>query len=98
MMGNSVFKVPGGKLVKISLDFDEGTNKINKIKIKGDFFVHPEESIEKLEKELTSAELAEDKLSGRIGDFFRKNKVELFGVDNASLAKAILMCLGRKND
>jgi hypothetical protein len=49
--GETVYKVPGGKLIRIWVDFD---GKINSIRITGDFFVYPETWIEQLEKELVN--------------------------------------------
>jgi hypothetical protein len=46
-MGDSIYKVPGGKLLKIKLTPSEG--RIRAIVIKGDFFLHPEETLIALE-------------------------------------------------
>jgi lipoate-protein ligase A len=43
-------KLPGGKLLCVDVEFSEG--RINKIRITGDFFLHPEETIEKIEGSL----------------------------------------------
>jgi lipoate-protein ligase A len=43
-------KVPGGKLVRVKFEVDEGT--IRSARIEGDFFVHPEEGIAALESSL----------------------------------------------
>ena len=40
-------KVKGGKLIKCTLELDEG--KIKRIKITGDFFIYPEDAIEKVD-------------------------------------------------
>ena len=44
------YKVPGGKLVKVKLDVSSG--KINQVRILGDFFLHPEETILTIEDSL----------------------------------------------
>jgi len=44
-----VKKIPNGKLIRLKIDADEN---INGIKITGDFFLSPEESIEEIEKSL----------------------------------------------
>ena len=49
MKGKAVHKVEGGKLLKITVEFDD---VIDDVKITGDFFLHPEESIKDLEKNL----------------------------------------------
>ena len=50
----SIYKVPNGKLLKVSLDYDEVDNSIEQIRITGDFFAYPEESIELIEKKPVS--------------------------------------------
>lgn len=49
------YKVPNGKLLRLSASLDQG--KIKKISITGDFFLHPEERIFALEKSLTGKTL-----------------------------------------
>jgi lipoate-protein ligase A len=89
MKGKSVLKVEKGKLIKTFLDYN---GKINEIKITGDFFVHPEEGIEMLEKELVGKELDRNVLLEKIDNFFRKNEIKLFGIDPESLVTAIMNC------
>ncbi|QLH74052.1 MAG: hypothetical protein HPY73_00350 [Methanomassiliicoccales archaeon] len=43
-------KVPGGKLVRVRTERKDG--KIVSVRIEGDFFVHPEEGLEKMERSL----------------------------------------------
>lgn len=87
-MKKAIYKVPNGKLLKVFLD--EADGKIKDIKITGDFFTHPEENIEKLEKFLKDADLTAETLGRKIRDFFAQNPTELFGVDEASIASTIL--------
>jgi len=47
-------KVSNGKLIKIIGEFDHG--ELKTIKICGDFFIHPEESIILLEKEILAGD------------------------------------------
>jgi len=89
MIGKSIYKVPDGKLVKISLEF-EG-NKINSVKITGDFFLHPEEGLELIEKNLVGVELTESELVEKINEAAKVNDLELFGLNSEGVAKAILM-------
>ena len=49
MRFQSTYKVPQGKLLKISIEFDEKNNVIRDIRITGDFFAYPEEAIELME-------------------------------------------------
>lgn len=54
------YKVPDGKLIRLRADI-EG-NKIRKISITGDFFLHPEDKIFELEKVLVDVELSKESL------------------------------------
>jgi hypothetical protein len=98
MIGKSVYKIPAGKLVKISLDFEE--NKINSVKINGDFFLHPEKGIELIEKGMEGKELQKEKIINCINRVAESNSLQLFGINAEGLADAILMAKekGEKND
>ena len=89
-----IYKVPEGKLLKIFLEFDE--DRINSVKITGDFFVYPEESIETLEKELKNALLEKTVLEKKISEFVLYSKTEFFGITISGLADAILGAAGAK--
>ncbi len=94
-MGKAQYKVEGGKLVKVQLRFED--DKIKKVKITGDFFLHPEELIDELEKKLEGSELNEDVLTDHIKAFIKINKAVLLGVTPEDFAKCIVMA-GAKND
>ena len=89
MLRKSIYKIPQGKLVKIQLE--EKNNKIKKIKITGDFFMHPEEIIDKLERTLIDCSLNKDSLSKKIDSFWKKNKVDCFGINTQGLTEAVLL-------
>lgn len=87
-MKKAIYKVPNGKLLKIFLEDDGG--KIVSIKITGDFFMHPEENIEDLERALKDCELKTEILSAKLKDFLNKKPTIFFGLDSESLVKTIL--------
>lgn len=87
-MKKAIYKVPNGKLLKIFLEDDGG--KIVSIKITGDFFMHPEENIEKLETALVGAEILKENLVQKIDEFKNKTGTVFFGFDAESLATTIL--------
>ena len=89
---HTVYKVPDGKLVRIEMDY---TEKIEHISISGDFFMHPEEGIEKIEKALAGVELKEEVIFDVIVKVIEEEKLELFGLDASSLTRAILICGGK---
>jgi len=88
-MGKAQYKVEGGKLVKVQLE-TEGT-RIKKVKITGDFFLHPEELIEELEKAVEGTTLYEQVLADRIEAFLKKNKAVLLGASPEDFARCIVM-------
>ncbi|MDO8554003.1 MAG: lipoate protein ligase C-terminal domain-containing protein [Candidatus Micrarchaeota archaeon] len=83
--GKNIYKA--GKLLKISLEYD---NVIRQIKITGDFFLYPEEGIEQLQLQLIGAELTKEKLTDRINQILKIEKLEPFGFNSEQLAEAIL--------
>ena len=88
-MGKAQYKVEGGKLIKVQLE-TEGT-RVKKVKITGDFFLHPEELIEELEKGLEGATLYEQVLADRIEEFIKKNKAVILGASSEDFARCIVM-------
>ncbi len=95
MEASFAYKVPGGKLIKIRLNYGSTIENIN---ILGDFFIHPESSIQKLEARLTGLQIdkTEDEFAAIIEEVRRSEGVEMIGVDPKSIAHAIKMAI--KND
>ncbi len=88
---NADYKVPGGKLLRVTLELDEGTEpaKIASISLNGDFFMHPEDAIEELESRLASVPWEAETLQGTIQAFFDTD-VEVIGADVESIVHVIL--------
>jgi lipoate-protein ligase A len=82
------YKAPGGKLVRIRLREEEGL--IRSVKITGDFFLVPEESLGKLEKMLEDVPLREAELRLLVDRFFRGTGAQGLGVAPDDFVKAIL--------
>ena len=93
MQSKSVYKVPNGKLLKISLIYDKKNKSIDKISIMGDFFAYPEEAIETMENELKNTKIARNSLLKKINTVISKNNIEFIGLDAEGLTTGILMCL-----
>ena len=89
-MIKNVYKVPNGKLLKVSLE-KEG-NKIKKITINGDFFAYPEDCIEKIESELVGKEVDKERLESAIKNIITTNELKIVGFDETSLTAAIIGC------
>ncbi|MBT6143367.1 hypothetical protein HOH51_02525 [bacterium] len=71
-----VTKVPNGKLLKINLDLQD--TRIQKISLRGDFFMYPEETITDLEDFLLGQSV-DNNLSKLIEDFLLENQVQVYG-------------------
>ena len=63
-----ILKVAGGKLLRIRLTTRDG--KIGAVQFTGDFFLHPEESIEDLEDSLIGLDIEEEMLLSTVQKFF----------------------------
>jgi lipoate-protein ligase A len=88
-LGKSTYKVEGGKMIKVNLCGKFG--KIEKVKIMGDFFLHPEELIEDLERILIGIPLDETKIRNSIQVFLETNKGTFIGAKPEDFAKCIMM-------
>jgi lipoate---protein ligase len=84
------------KLIKVSLEYDEISNIINSITITGDFFLYPEEMLDKLEVSLIGTKVEKDDIKRKIEKCL--NNSEAFGFDAESLTDAILGCLKEKQE
>ena len=93
MNSKSVYKIPDGKLLKISLDYNDKNKKILGLLITGDFFVYPEEAIEIIEKKLVDTTLNEKISKDKINNVIRENKIEFIGLNAEGLVIGIMMCL-----
>ncbi|MBI5223077.1 hypothetical protein HY990_01515 [Candidatus Micrarchaeota archaeon] len=86
-------KIENGKLVCIDMESENG--KITKIIISGDFFIHPEESIDKIEQSLVGVKIT-DKSEKEIEELIAREsqKTEYLGVKPADFARLIKKLTG----
>ena len=89
---HSVYKVPQGKLLKISLDYDDTTNVIQQVCLTGDFFIHPEEGLELLEQSLSHTTYNRDAILKRIQHQITAHQLILIGVTAEGLTEGIMRC------
>ncbi len=82
------YKAPGGKLLRIRLREEDGI--IKSVKITGDFFLVPEDSLPKLEKMLEDAPIREAELKLLVDRFFRGTGAQGLGVTPDDFVRAIL--------
>ena len=92
MKSQSVYKVPHGKLLKISIEYNEKNSVINEIKIMGDFFAYPEEAIEIIEDSLKHTVIEREHLLEKIQSLIKKHNIQFIGLDAEGLTQGIVMC------
>jgi len=92
MQTRSIYKVPNGKLLKIFLNYNKNNNSINSIKITGDFFAYPEESIEIMENKLKNISLNKEQLLKKIQSIIEEDNIQFIGLNAEGLTEGILMC------
>lgn len=95
------YKVAGGKLLRVQLTVAgavDSARVIDSISIFGDFFMHPEEAIEALERLLTGAALDEAALTACVQRFYdgetSAGDVQVIGADVADFVHVILKAAG----
>ncbi len=89
---HTIYKVPQGKLLKISLDYDDATNVIQQIRITGDFFIHPEDGLELLEESLRHTPYDHDVILKNIKHQITAHQLTLIGVTAEGLTQGIMRC------
>ncbi len=93
MEGTYKLKVPGGKLVIAKVSYSD---KIERVQILGDFFIHPEESLSKIEDVLIGSLINSTKseISAKIDGLVAKEEIEMIGVTPDAIAQAIVKAIG----
>jgi len=94
-LGRAIYKVKGGKMIKIQLALEN--KKIKDLRITGDFFLHPEETIEDIEKALRGCSLSKEELVRIIKETLTSRRAVLLGASPEDLARCIIMA-GEKSD
>lgn len=91
-MLRSEYKAEGGKLIRVQLSKED--NQITFIKITGDFFMHPEDLIEDLERSLIGCTINEETIIEKIKRFIEEREVTLLGATPEDFAKCIVRAGG----
>ncbi len=88
MIAHASRKVKEGKLVKVEVEYDE---VIRKIKITGDFFLHPEDILEKIEKNILGLKKDADMetIASKIQRIVSAHGAQMIGISPESLAMVI---------
>ncbi|MFP4046105.1 MAG: lipoate protein ligase C-terminal domain-containing protein [Candidatus Aenigmatarchaeota archaeon] len=79
------YKVPGGKLIRLGVEVRDDT--IEKVEIHGDFFVHPESGLEKIESSLKGMEV--NKVEEKIEKLLEREELKIVGFEPKDLQEAI---------
>lgn len=85
MIKKIIHKVSGGKLMRIKFEIDNSI--IREIKITGDFFVHPEDDLMKLEKVLQGKQI--DQVKQSVDEFTEKKQTRIIGFTSADLQSVL---------
>ena len=86
MEGVATEKVPGGKLVRVKVNYDD---TIRDIKIHGDFFHHPEDTIDDIEKSLVGIKSNADEslITSIISEVVEVKGIQMLGITPEAIAK-----------
>ena len=87
-MGKAELKVPGGKLLRAFTTLREG--RIEEVRITGDFFMHPEEVLEELERRLRGTPAERGAVRGVVEEFFRSSAPTVLGADPEHFIEVVL--------
>ena len=75
-------------LIEVELTLAGGV--ISFITITGDFFIHPEEALEKLEKQLIGVEATEEAIKKTLEQFYIQNQILSPGITSQDIATVII--------
>ncbi len=86
-------KVKEGKVVKVEIDCDE---IIRNVRITGDFFLHPEDILEEIEKSMVGLERNADEeiIISNILNVTADRDVQMIGISPGSIARLAKEALG----
>ena len=89
MNSAAIEKVPGGKLLRIKIEYNN--DKITKVEITGDFFAYPEDCIEKIEEQIVGLELEfdEKKILECLKGYIQRKEIQLIGIDAEAIVRVL---------
>ncbi len=85
------FKAPKG-VIKVELELTD--DAISRISISGDFFMYPEDAIDRLERSLIGAKADRSSLLAAVKDFYSSTDVRTPMVEPEHWVEAILRAIG----
>lgn len=95
MQGIHTEKVPGGKLLRIKVEFNPEGELIEDVQMHGDFFIHPEEFVEDVEQLLVNLDQkdSEESITAALQRLVEDEGAELVGITPESIAKTFKTAL-----
>lgn len=89
-------KVPGGKLLRIKVDFNPEDGIVEDVQMHGDFFIYPEEFVEDIEQLLVNLSLkdSDESIAAALQRLIEDDGAELVGITPESIAKTFRAALG----
>lgn len=90
-MHEASYKIPGGKLVKAKVRVEAG--KVAEIVILGDFFMHPEETLQKIEDAIRGTPANETSIERLISKKLTESDAIIIGATAKDIAKTIMLAL-----
>ncbi|MEK6953404.1 MAG: hypothetical protein AABX01_00220 [Candidatus Micrarchaeota archaeon] len=93
-------KVEGGKLLRMELELSESGERVKSVKITGDFFIHPEDSLQIIEKTLLVTGIGDEpeKIAANISEITNSQGIQMIGITPQALAGAFLECVKKAKE
>ena len=93
-MKKASHKVEDGKMVKIELDIDE--EKVEGVRIRGDFFLEPPEKLEDIEESLEGLKL--DSSIDKVAEKAEEVEAELIGFSHTDIGNAFRKAVDEEDE
>ena len=95
MQGVDTEKVPGGKLLRVKVEFNPEGSVIEDVEMNGDFFIHPEEFVEDIEQILVNLDQkdSEQSIAAALQRLIEDEGAELVGITPESIARTFRTAL-----
>ena len=89
MIAHSSRKVKEGKIVKVEVELD--FDVIKKLRITGDFFLHPEEVLDDIEKSMVDLkkDVSFDTIALKIRNIVKDYNTQMIGISPESIAEVL---------
>ena len=86
--GQSSKKVSGGKLIRLDVTY---SNKVERVKITGDFFLHPEDLISSIEESLSRCDIPVNHamLVQKIDLIIHENEATMIGISPEDIVSVL---------